>query len=482
MINTREEEAINMPDFIPGEAYRLDIVTEDNTVIVDSLQGTIKGDIIDTAGAILVDVSTGKLYGSLIGNFKDSDNNILLDEDGNLIGSLRGTVYNDDGAVAFDGFTGRLTADVIGNVLTTDGDIMVNSSTNTVTAEIFEGSFYGDLTGTITSDSDIFGTFNGEFTGNSYGDHFGDTTGTHTGNVLGDIVGDVVGNVIGNITGSPIGDQPGSIVATDLIIYRDSDSVQQWDFVGGISHYATPVAGDAATGAIIELGSTRADSALTAHVNNWNGTPVIQLTETEPNITGKHYGEFNYRANTESASQTVLNADANGTKIHSVNNIIQIGDGNEDEIIRFNADGILFETPVDETFCVQTYNNTLAAKQSVTNNDQVLGIDSWGYNGTEYARAGLIGIQVDGTPNPSGTSIPSSFRVILSNETSTFVTNADNGLMFTNKGVLEVPVFKAKGTNFANRDSMTAEPGMIIFNTSNNTFQGFNGTSWVDLA
>ena len=172
---------------------------------------------------------------------------------------------------------------------------------------------------------------------------------------------------------------------------------------------------------------------------------------------------------------------SDGTKIHSVNNKIQIGSGNEDEIIRFNADGILFETPVDETFCVQTYNNTLAAKQSVTNNDQVLGIDSWGYNGTEYARAGLIGIQVDGTPNPSGTSIPSSFRVILSNETSTFVTNADNGLMFTNKGVLEVPVFKAKGTNFANRDSMTAEPGMIIFNTSNNTFQGFNGTSWVDL-
>lgn len=480
MINTREEEAINMPDFIPGEAYRLDIVTEDNTVIVDSLQGTIKGDIIDTAGAILVDVSTGKLYGSLIGNFKNADDNVLLDEDGNLVGSLRGTVYNDAGAVAFDGFTGQLTADVTGNILDTDGEIMVNSSTKTISADIFEGSFYGDLTGTITAESAVYGTFNGEFTGNSYGEHFGNSTGTHTGDLLGDVEGDVVGNVIGSLTGILLGVRPGQPLPTPLIHYRDVGAVQQWDFIGGLAHPLQPSEGEYATGPIVEVGSTRADAALRAHVTNWDGTPVITLREDGADITGKHYGVFYYRKDNETPSAQMLSGDEGGTKISAVNNKIQIGTSEVDEL-KFNGDGITFETPADETFCVQTYNNTLAAKQSLTNNDQVLGIDSWGYNGTNYARAGLIGIQVDGTPNPSGTSIPSSFRVILSNETSTFVTNADKGLTFTNKGVLEVPVFKAKGTNFANRDSMTAEPGMIIFNTSNNTFQGFNGTSWVDL-
>ena len=470
-----------MPDFIPGEAYRLDIVTQDNTVIVDSLQGTIKGDIVDTDGAILVDISTGQLFGTLIGNIKDTDDNVLLDEDGNLIGSVQGSVYNDTGALAFDGFTGQVVADVSGNIIDVDGGIIVNASTKTISADIIEGSFYGDLTGSINSVTDINGTFNGDFVGDLTGDVIGDVTGQVFGNVTGDVTGNLMGNVFGNLEGSILGIQPGGAIATNLILYRDNDPIQQWDFAGGLCHHTTPSLGDIATGAIVELGATRADSALKAHVNNWNGTPVIQLTDGEPNITGNHYGQFNYRPNTDTASQTILNADAGGTKISAINNIIQIGDGNEDETVRINADGILFETPVDETLCVQTYNNTLAAKQAVVNNDQVFSIDAWGYNGTNYAQAGLVGIQVDGTPTPSGTSIPSQFRVVLSNETSTYVTNSNKGLTFTNKGVLEVPVFKPKGTNFANRDSMTAEPGMIIFNTSNNTFQGFNGTSWVDL-
>jgi hypothetical protein len=482
VINTREEEAINMPDFIPGEAYRLDIVTEDNTVIVDSLQGTIKGDVIDTTGAILVDVSTGKLYGSLIGNFKDSDDNILLDEDGNLTGSVRGTVYNDDGAVAFDGFTGQLTADVAGNVLDIDGDIMVNSSTKTISADIIEGSFYGDLTGSINSVTDINGTFNGDFVGDLTGDVVGDVTGQLFGNVTGDVTGNLMGNVFGNLEGSILGIQPGAAIATDLVLYRDSGSIQQWDFAGGLCHHTQPLPGALAAGAIVELGATRQDSALKAHVNNWNGTPVIQLTDGAPNIIGNHYGEFNYRPNTDTPSQTILSADINGTKIGSVNNIIQLGNGSNDEVVKVNANEIFFETPTSEdTICVMTYNNTFAAKQTLVEDDRVFAIDAWGHNGTNYAHAGILGIQVSETPAPGGTSIPSCFRVVLSSETESYATNANNELMFTNKGVLEVPVFKAKGTNFANRDAMTTEPGMIIFNTSNNTFQGFNGTSWVDL-
>ena len=69
----------------------------------------------------------------------------------------------------------------------------------------------------------------------------------------------------------------------------------------------------------------------------------------------------------------------------------------------------------------------------------------------------------------------------LSTESNTHVTNTENRLEFNNKGVLEVPVFKARGTTFADRDSMTAEAGMILFNTSNNKFQGYTGTTWVDL-
>jgi hypothetical protein len=40
---------------------------------------------------------------------------------------------------------------------------------------------------------------------------------------------------------------------------------------------------------------------------------------------------------------------------------------------------------------------------------------------------------------------------------------------------------QADPMNYVERDAMSAEAGMIIFNSGSNTFQGFNGTSWVDL-
>ena len=66
-----------MADFIPGEAYRLDIVGADESTLVDSWQGVIKADVVSNEGLIQVDVSTGKLYGPLVGDIHDPEGNVV---------------------------------------------------------------------------------------------------------------------------------------------------------------------------------------------------------------------------------------------------------------------------------------------------------------------------------------------------------------------------------------------------------------------
>ena len=481
MINTREEEPTKMTDFIPGEAYRLDIITADETVIVDSWQGQVKASVVDVNGIILVDVETGNLYGSLIGTIEDTEGNTILSSTGNLTGSVTGSVYDDNGALAFDGESGLVIANVIGNVVDSNGDPIVNAGARSITADSITGSFYGELTGNITADSVIYGTFNGDFNGTSYGDFFGDTTGTHTGEVVGDVVGDVTGNVTGNLTGELLAIQPGDDIATRLTGHNNTGGYNQWEFYGGLAHPVYPAEDAVARGPIVNIGATRADTEVRANLNHYDGTPVMRLSlESLPtykaDFMGRLIGAVAYDTQGDSGFINIVSGSNNGTSISSVNDIITIGDENDE--VNITGDSIHFQT---DTIDSLSHRGSRDAKTSLLNNDELLTIESWGYNGTEYKRGGLFGFKVDGTPDANGNAIPSSFGVQLSTPTNTHVTNTANKLEFTNKGVLEVPVFKARGTTFADRDSMTPEAGMILFNTSNNKFQGYNGTSWVDL-
>ena len=47
--------------------------------------------------------------------------------------------------------------------------------------------------------------------------------------------------------------------------------------------------------------------------------------------------------------------------------------------------------------------------------------------------------------------------------------------------MLRTPIAKVGSHSYAQRDSMFAEQGMIIFNSSSNKFEGYNGTAWVVL-
>ena len=481
MINTREEEPTKMTDFIPGSAYRLDIITEDNVIIVDSWQGQIKASVVDNNGVVLVDVDTGNLYGSLVGTVEDINGNTVLSSTGDLTGSVTGSVYDDQGVLAFDGLTGTILADVAGDVVDSSGDIIVDTSTKSIVADSITGAFYGDLTGSITADSVIYGTFNGDFNGTSYGDFFGDTTGTHTGDVVGDVVGDVTGDVVGSLTGELLAIHPGDSSATRLTGHNNTGGYDQWEFYGGLAHPVYPAEDAVARGPIVNIGATRADTEVRANLNHYDGTPVMRLSvESSPaykaDFMGRLVGAVAYDTEGDNGIVNIISGESNGTLISGVNDKINIG--SEEDEVNIIADSLSIQTDSIDSLSHRGSNSN---KTSLLNNDELLSIESWGYNGTEYKRGGLFGFKVDGTPDAAGNTIPSSFGVQLSTSANTHVTNTANRLDFNNKGVLEVPVFKARGTTFADRDSMTAEAGMILFNTSNNKFQGYDGTSWVDL-
>lgn len=479
-----------MADFIPGESYRLDIVTADETVIVDSWQGKIKADVVSDAGLIQVDVSSGRLYGPMIGDIEDTEGNVIFDMlSATLKGSLKGDVYDSSGSQKLiDGNSGRVLADVVGNILDSDGNNIVDTANGNITATRFNGDLYGDVYGNISSDSVIYGTFSGDFNGTAYGEFFGDTVGTHTGDVIGDVTGQVNGLVVGDLQGDLLVMWPGNEEPVPL--NRWSDEWQQWDWNGGIGtihKYEESIA----RGPVLTIGENRQETALRCNINGYDGYPVMKLhlqdkideTGLRATFIGNYEGNFIYR--TDDNIQDVLTASNQGTVLHAVNGNVTIGgyiNEYEESDLNIFSDFITVETTSrDVLMNVKSYAGTLQEKTAVSDGESIIGITGQVYNGTDYVDAGGFGLFVDGNPISSNNYANSKFMINLPNNSQSVNIYNQNILEYDSNGVLAVPVFKAKGTTFADRDSMSAEAGMIIFNKSNNKFQGYTGTTWVDL-
>lgn len=480
-----------MTDFIPGEAYRLDVKAADNKIIVDSWQNKLRADVVSDNGVIQVDVSTGKLYGPLVGDIEDVDGNLVFNLSAQVLrGDIEGSVYDATGNQKLvDGMSGKILATVEGNVVDSLGNVIVDTANRTITANTINGDLYGDVYGNISSDSVVYGTFSGDFNGTAYGEFFGDTTGTHTGEVIGDVTGNITGNVTGSVVGELLAMREGSEIEERLTGWNEH--FQQWEWYGGVGNPFLGEEHDVARGPIILAGPDRTETALRANVIHYDGTEIIKLhtvldptCETAPaTIRGHFDGVFIYTDG--ETAQDALTADLNGTTVHAVNGKVTIGgyvnDYSECDL-NILADCITTETNADEDIMVfKKHRGTLTAKTSVAVNDPMLSIHAQGYNGNGYVDAGRFGIVTTGTPDADANYINTEFSVSLPNSSQSSLLSNTNKLTFNNRGVLSVPVFKANGHTFATRDALTAQAGMIVFNTSNNKFQGYTGTAWVDL-
>jgi len=486
-----------MTDFIPGEAYRLDVKAADEKIIVDSWQNKIRADVVSDDGAIQVDVSTGKLYGPLIGNIEDVDGNVIFNSNAQVLrGDIEGNVYDSTGmSKLVDGMTGRILAPSQGNIIDSAGEVIVDTFNKTITATTFTGDLYGNVYGSISSDSVIYGTFSGDFNGTAYGEFFGESTGEHTGNVIGDLTGNVTGNVDGNLTGFLLGanldTSEGAPEIAKITNLNTTIENHQYSFYGGLEHHLAADPDAVANGPIVMLGATRADTSVRAHLHHYNGQEIITLhdpidpdCDTAPaTIRGNFDGNFIY-SDGETA-QDALTVSSQGTVLHAVNGIVTIGGYITDDVdcdVNIFADAITIETSADEDLInVKKHGGTITNKTNLSAGDAIVSVYGQGYNGSAYADAGRFGLTAVGTPDPSANYVNTEFTVSLPSVSQGSIFTNTNKLSFNNSGVLSVPVFKANGHTFATRDALTAAAGMIIFNTNSNKFQGYTGSAWVDL-
>lgn len=459
-----------MSDFIPGEAYRLDIVGADESVLVDSWTSQIKASVVARDGSLLVDVDTGKIYGPFVGDVQDLEGEIILNSSTRtLTGTLNGNLIDEVGSIVVDVSLGVVNANLNGSVYDSSGTLIIDASSRTINAEAIYGTFYGDLIGTISSENTMFGTFSGDFNGNHYGDFYGEFNGTLTGDVVGNLTGVVTGGLIGEIMAD----------ANTSLIGHPNEEFNQHNWLGGIGHPAAVAETDVAKGPIVVLGETRADSHVIAHLNNYDGRPVVHLDQIGNSPwPAHHFGKFRGELYSND-DKALLTYNANNGQVYVKSyGILTLEANNGNSALDFIGDTATFNVKGPQT--VRSFNGTWENKTALLPDEAIIQFDAEGFDGSGWRQGGGFGIYIADEPINS-TAYKTYFGVALSDGVNEPAANENKGLIFDSAGILRTPVTKLGGTTFAQRDSMSPEAGMIIFNSSNKKFQGYNGTAWVDL-
>ena len=249
------------------------------------------------------------------------------------------------------------------------------------------------------------------------------------GNLTGDVVGSVTGNVVGNTTGTHFGNVTGNLLGDMLGSVFSDDSSIMIDSVGK------------RVLASIESPSIVADAITT--------TKEIIVTAASDNsgivVTG------------------IAGGASTGPKL-----IVKSSNG----------------TPAAPTASVGS-----------TTGDGLMDLHGMGHDGTDYQLAGMIRVAVDLDATVASGVVPGRINLITANSSG----NLQNILTFNSSGNLGIglprPLEKlhvngnARATGFiqfgslttTERNALTAANGMVIYNTSDNKFQGYENGGWVNL-
>lgn len=460
---------IVMAEFFPGDQYRIDVIGADSSIMVDSWSSQIKANVVSIDGLIQVDTGEGKLYGPLVGNVENASADTIIDVDNNIaLLDLKGDVIGISDNIIVDSQLGVINGDVKGNVLTDAGDIVVDVENYAIYAARIEGDLYGDLYGQIADGNTLIGDFQGTFQGVVTGQVEADVVGTLHGNLVGDSHGVHEGTVVGDVIGFLY--REANVPLTAII-----NDEPVW--LGGVVH---PDQKDGTP--IIDV--TAQTAKIFGDIVHPDGTTVVEINTLEEidhkaTFKGKLQGEV-----CNSVNQIMLTGETK-TQLLPTNNWIQIGDAGYEDLT-VNGKNIVFNLQTKQHEAMIHFNahkGYIDDKQPVAGNDGLAVFGANGWDGVGNKLGGAFGIYVDSTTphNTNNNYIPSKFGISVSDGTKIPSFADENRLVFGADGVLEVPIFKAQGTTFAQRDGMTAQQGMIIFNVNNKKFQGYTGTEWVDL-
>jgi hypothetical protein len=480
-----------MTDFIPGDSYRIDIVGADSTLIIDSWLSQIKANVVNRDGVIQVDTTFGKLYGPLIGNIENDEGDILFNSDSRTVHmDVVGNVKDTNNNVIVDVNRSLLKGNLEGNIVNSVGDIIYDAGTSTLIVDRIVGDVYGTHNGEVNLVGTITGSFAGDLTGNSTGLHLGNVQGNVVGNLTGDIVTENGDMILEGSSGVLHGDLKGSIVRPD-----NNEPVLTWNetlehhvFRSGIEHPDSHAP-------ILKFTNNDQETSFRGNIEYFDATPVLELSRWEGtdkpsvlatfmgNVIGEVFAGEDQPVLTVNEGQVRLEGGATGE--------INIG-YNATETLEVYADNISFKlqsNPVNTSNLGQinyfAFNGDHENKLPLNPGDHMAVFTTHAYDGIAYKIGGGMGFYANTEiePDPDLEIYPTDFAITLSdgrNLPSAFWDNP-TGLNFNGAGVLSVPIFKAKGHTEADLTDVSAEEGMIIFNTSTRKFQGYDGSNWVNL-
>jgi hypothetical protein len=389
---------------------------------------SISANTVADNSTVMVNVATNTFTGNLTG-----------DVSGNLTGNVQGNV---EGNLVGDS-DGYHTGDVKGSVFGDDSTPLVDA-----VAGVLRGDHYGNLYGSVKALSNGFTVLNPGTDGTD-ASFVGDVQGNLTGNVSGNVSGDVQGNVVGNTTGYHTGDVKGSVFGDDSVILVDA--------VAGI------IPGSVISGTVTANLVGDVSGNVTGNVS---GNIFTNLIDSEDSSAIIVTPILQVRADLIAEQSVIIgggNTAGPGTGSVIINNTGEIF---TDKLIVRNIStgtdlGVELEVDSSVTFSQSAFfvdellaGGTLRATNFGTSNDAILTVET--YTG----------------PDDSDESI---------NDPLNYTTHAT---VTPSKAEFGVPV---RFPNFTTveRDALTAEAGMVIFNTTDTKLQvctvGGGTPTWVDL-
>ena len=382
---------------------------------------SISANTVADNSTVMVNVATNTFTGNLTGNVT-----------GNVNGTLTGNVVGD--------VAGILTGDVVGSVFADNSTTLVDG-----VAGVLRGDHYGSLYGSVKSLNNGFTVLNPGTDGTN-----ASFVGTVVGNVTGNVTGTVVGNVTGNVTGRLDGDVTGSVFADNSTLLVDG--------VNG------RIPGSVISGTV------------TANLNG--------------NVTGNVTGNiFTNLIDSDDSSEIVvvpflrLNSDLFVDNSAEIRNSMLIGTG---------------------TFAGPNNPNVLLSSSGSVSADTIVArfITTGNIDGQELILDSNIDIRREANFADSALFRSNISLLQLSSEDSSFavttftgdldnpvdvenLANYDNHITVNRTKIdTGVPVKFASFTT-VERDALTAEVGMVIFNTTDTKLQvctvGGGTPTWVNL-
>lgn len=140
--------------------------------------------------------------------------------------------------------------------------------------------------------------------------------------------------------------------------------------------------------------------------------------------------------------------------------------------------GLASTSPVDIPYVLFDFSNgSIASPTVITSGDILGGVVYRSYNGSAYSPSAAVIASADG--NISSGQIPGKLSFQTMNSTGTSLNLAS----FDSVGTLSAPVLQTGTYVTTPTDNRPSSPskGMIIFNDTAGTFEGWNGTAWVTL-